>query len=129
MRIRTCHIGSAGPRAAGYTLIEALLLVIILGITAAGAASWLSSVSASTQADNNTSLIDTTLVTQMETLRATWATRGVGVKTSSITVGNAPYTLTTDVEEANPGDGVQTTFYSLSVQLAGRTLNSYAMTP
>ena len=112
--------------ARGYTLLEALLLVTVLGITSSGVGAFLVTVQDNTEGGSNMSLIDSSLVSQMETLRATWQTRGIGVLTSNVTVGNTTYVMTTDVEQASPNGGAaQSTFYSLSVQIAGRTVYSY----
>jgi type II secretory pathway pseudopilin PulG len=110
----------------GYTLIEALLLVVILGIVGASLGNSLIAASQSTEANDNTLLIDNALVTQMETLRATWQSDPLGVQTTQLTIGSQTYTMTTDIEKADPnGQGIQSTFFSLTIQIAGRTMCSY----
>jgi type II secretory pathway pseudopilin PulG len=116
------------PRRTGraYTLIEALLMVVILSVIAVGVGNSLTGAASSTEANENTLLIDNALVAQMETLRATWQSYALGPQTSQITIGNTSYTMTIDIEQAAPnGSGVQSTFFSLSVQIAGRTIYTY----
>lgn len=113
-------------RASGYTLIEALLLTVILGIVAVVVGEALVASTHGAQANENTLLIDNTLVSQMETLRATWQSYPIGATTSQITIGNSSYTMTRDIEKANPnGLGNQASFLSLSIQIAGRTMYTY----
>ena len=103
-----------------------MLLVTVLAVAASGLGTLLAAVQDTTEANNKAALIDTALVSQMETLRATWQTRGTGVVATNLTIGDATYVLTTDVEQASPNGGAaQSTFFSLSVQIAGRTLYSY----
>ena len=114
------------PVARGYTLIEALLMVVILGIVGAGIGSSLIGTQWNTRDNDKTLLIDNTLVAQMETLRATWQSQSLGVQTSQITVGGTAYTMTVDIEKADPnGGGAQSTFFSLTIQIAGQSLCTY----
>src|SRR5579862_24512 len=93
------HTGRRRGRGA-YTLIEALLMVTILGITAAGVGNAMISSMRSTEANDNAQLIDTALVTQMEILRATWKSYSTGALSSTITIGNSTYTMVMDIEKA-----------------------------
>ena len=113
------------PRA--YTLIEALLMVVILSIISIPVGNALVAAARNTEGNENTLAIDSALVTQMEILRATWASDPLGIQTSTLTVGNQSYTMTIDIEKAS-ADGtttLQPNFHSLSVSIAGRMLNCY----
>lgn len=113
-------------RVQGYTLIEAMLMVVILGLVGTGIGISLISAARSTEANDNALLLDNALVSQMETLRATWQSDPIGVQTLQITIGNTSYTMTRDIEKADPnGGGVQNTFFSLTIQIGGRTISTY----
>jgi hypothetical protein len=60
------HLG----RRAGFSYLEALLLIVILGITGAATGRALTSVLHSPGENNNSLLLETALVDKMETLRA-----------------------------------------------------------
>jgi Tfp pilus assembly protein PilV len=110
----------------GYTLVEALLLVTILAITGTGIGQALMAVAHAPYADEQEMLIETQLLSEMEALRATWQGLPWGANTTQITIGGQTYTMIVDKEKADPsGDGVQTTFYSLRVQIDDRSVITY----
>jgi len=112
--------------APAYTLIEALLLVVMLSIVATGLGTAMSATANSTQSNDNTLLIDSALVSQMENLRATWQNDALGSTNTPITVGATQYTMTTTIAQAAPNTGgVQATYFSLTVQIANRSLCTY----
>jgi len=126
MRIIPNQFRRSRCNAPAYTLIEALLLTIILSIIATGIGGAMSATANSTQANENTLEIDSTLVSQMETLRATWSSDALGTTSSQVNIGGTNYTMTTTIATAAPNTGgVQPTFYSLSIQIAGRTLSTF----
>jgi type II secretory pathway pseudopilin PulG len=111
---------------AGYTLIEALLLVTMLGIVAAGVGTSMSATANSTQSNDNTLQIDNTLVSQMEILRATWQSDAVGSTNTNITINGTVYPMTQTIATAAPNTGgVQATYYALTVSINGRSLCTY----
>jgi len=110
-------------------------MVTLLGIISIPVGNSLVSSSRSTEANENTMLIDNELVRRMETLRATYQSQmaNLGIpQTSTITIGNSSYTLTTDIEKDDPvtpgynssDPGRKTTFLTLSVSIAERTLST-----
>src|SRR4051794_27466016 len=70
-----------------YTLVEALLLVTILAVTGTGVGQALLSVAHVPAADEREVLIETQLLSQMETLRATWQSLPWGASSTQITIG------------------------------------------
>lgn len=126
----TSHIRRRTPRA--YTLIEALLMVIILSVISIPVGNALVAAGRNAEGNENTLALDNALVSQMETLRATYTTMGLGIQTSTIAVGNNTYTMKIDIEKQDAAIGtsqstgvLQTTFLSLSVTIGGRTLTTY----
>ena len=120
---KTAHIHHRKPRA--YTLIEALLMVIVLSIISIPVGNALVAAGRNTEGNENTLALDSALVTRMEMLRATYTTMALGVQTSTITVGNNSYTMTIDIERADPGPGLQTTFLSLTITIGGCKLTTF----
>ena len=109
-----------------YTLVEALLLVTILAVTGTGIGEALLSVAHVPANDEHELLIETQLLSQMETLRATWQSLPWGSSSAQITIGGNTYTMIIDKEKADPnGQGIQTSFYLLSVQIDDRSVCSY----
>jgi type II secretory pathway pseudopilin PulG len=110
----------------GYTLVEALLLVTILAVTGTSIGEALLSSAQAPYADEQELLIETQLLSEMEALRATWQSLPWGASTTQITIGQQTYTMIVDKEKADPnGGGVQTTFYSLTVQINDRSVVTY----
>src|SRR5579859_647381 len=89
----------------GYTLIEALLMIVILSIIAAGVGTSLTASAHSTESNENTLQIDNALASQMETYRATWKTCPLGAQNTSIMIGSVSYPMAVDIEDADPGSG------------------------
>jgi type II secretory pathway component PulJ len=113
-------------RAGGYTLIEALLMVIILSIISIPVGNALVAAGRNTKGNEDALALDNALVSVMETVRATYASMPLGVQTSTVTVGNNSYPLTIDIEKQDPGTGtLQTSYLSLTVTIGGRTLTTY----
>jgi hypothetical protein len=116
------------PRA--YTLIEALLMVVILSIISIPVGNALVAAARNTEGNENTLAIDSALASQMEILRATCKAMALGSQTTSITIGNNTYTMTLDVEKTDAdGTGtLQPNFLSLSITIAGRNLSTKVST-
>ncbi len=137
MTNRSHNLRQSPPAPRAYTLIEALLMVVILSIISIPVGNALVAAARNSEGNENTLAIDTALSSQMEILRATYASKALGSQTSSITIGNNTYTMTVDIEKADPDPnptvgtdpGLQTNFLSLSVSIAGRTLNAFVSNP
>lgn len=129
-RFGSSRAAGAKRRCRAFTLIEAMLLIVILGITAGLVGTSMTGVSQAASVDNTIMRVNTQLLSQMETLRATWQTL-LGSSTSytntaTIPIDNSNYTMTTDIEQADPdGSGVQSTFHSLTVTIGDQSMTTY----
>ncbi|MGN6366792.1 MAG: type II secretion system protein [Phycisphaerae bacterium] len=118
------HTRRRNPRA--YTLIEALLMIVILSIITIPVGNALVAAGRNTAGNENVLAIDNALASQMETLRATYKTLPTGPSSSTISIGGQSYTVNIDIEPDQPNStvGYQATFLSLSVTIAGHTLST-----
>jgi type II secretory pathway pseudopilin PulG len=112
-------------RKAAFTLVESMLLVGILGMSAAVVGQSMSTMVTSATTNNLILLVNDQLLSQMEYLRANYKSMSIGSSTQSVTLNNVSYTMTSDIEDANPGGGTQSTFLSLTVSLNGQKMTTY----
>jgi type II secretory pathway pseudopilin PulG len=114
----------------GFTLIEALLLVSVLGITADVVGQAMTTLSNTAAQNNTTLLINDALLSQMEYLRSIYTTITPGW-TGTSTLAGTNDTITSSVQTADPtagesGDNGTTvnSFVSLSVQCGNQTMTT-----
>lgn len=108
-----------GGRARGFTMVESLLLVAILGLTAATVGQSLSTMTAVAVINNNTLYINDMLLSQMEVLRSSYTSKTVPYSSSqTITTPNGhTYTINSSITTANPGSGTTSNFLELEVSV------------
>ncbi|HWB54249.1 MAG TPA: type II secretion system protein [Tepidisphaeraceae bacterium] len=115
----------------GFTLVEALLLVGVLGVTADIVAQSLLSMSNTAVQNNNALLVNDALLSQMEYLRSAYKNITPGWSDTSSIAGTT-YSITSAVSNADPKQGqsdddhtTSTTFLSLSVQCGDQIMTTY----
>lgn len=130
--IKHCN---ARTRRRGFTLIEAMLLVVVLSIVALATGTILIA-AIKAPAINNTNLsIDTALKSKMEYLEAQpFANLTVGTPSSlsdSVTINGTVYPRTVDVSLADPngGSSPQPNFKLIQVQIGGQSLYTLVTQP
>lgn len=100
-------------------MVESLLLVSILGMTAAAVGQGMVQMSNSAVSNNDSLWLSDQLLSNMENLRATYTTLTVPYSNSQTitTPDGHSYTLTSSIQNANPGTGMQTNFLELEVAI------------
>jgi type II secretory pathway pseudopilin PulG len=112
-------------RKTAFTMVESMILVSMLGMSAAVVGQSMSTMVTSATRNNLILQINDQLLSQMEYLRGNYTTMAVGKSTQSVTINNVIYIMTSDIEQADPGTGNQTTFLSLTVSLNGQQMTTY----
>ena len=133
---------SAHNRPRGFTLLEALLLVVILGISGAAIGRALAAMTKSPEQNNNRLATDAALLDKMESLRATpWAqlaadatnsssafTDTVSLSDTSLTVTRTVYIIYIDPATLNPS-GSATHMLEVNVTIGNDTLTDMLNQP
>jgi type II secretory pathway pseudopilin PulG len=113
----------------GFTMVEALLLVGVLGVTADIVGQSLSTLSNTAAQNNTTLLINDAMLSQMEYLRSIYSTITPDW-TGTSTIAGTNYSITSAVTQADPTAGEsndlgnQSTFLSLSVQCGNQIMTT-----
>ena len=115
----------------GFTMVEALLLVGVLGVTADIVGQSLVAMSNTAVQNNNALMINDALLSQMEYLRSMYTTITPGW-TQTSTINGINSTITSAVSKADPNQGAagddgstSDTFLSLSVQCGDQIMTTY----
>lgn len=132
MTTRTHNLTSrARRRAAAFSLMECLMLIVILGIVGVGAGQALQSVAKSAGQTDTAFQIETQLLSKMEQIRAlAFDSVAVGAPnsalTDTLTINNQSYarTVTVALADAN-GDGVvEANFKQITVTCGGQSVST-----
>jgi len=118
----------------GFSLMEVLVLVVVLGIVGAAAGQALQAMARTPVAADETFQIETQIISKMEELRAlSFASVVVGATTSTVSIGDASVggnvkyyqmTVTISLADAN-GDGIaDATMKQISVTCGGQTMTT-----
>ncbi len=128
-------ISAIRRRRRGFTLIEAMLLVVVLAIVATATGAILMA-AIKAPAVNNTNLsIDTALKSKMEYLEAQkFANLTVGSPSTlsdTVTIGGTVYPRTVNISLADPngGSNPQPNFKLVQVQIGGQSLYTLVTNP
>ena len=120
-------------RGGGFTLLEALILLTILGIISVGAAVGLQSSAKVPSGVDARLAIDRQLTTAMEqtkqTAMSSWAT--LAGSTSTVTVNGTSYTqtITVTAQNAPDGSGACTDYVLVTVQIGAQSMTTYLAQP
>ncbi|HEY1683336.1 MAG TPA: type II secretion system protein [Tepidisphaeraceae bacterium] len=121
-------------RRLGFTMVESVMLVSILGVTAGVVGQSLTTMANSAEANNLNLEINDQLMAQMEVLRSTYTTATPAptsstpwTKSTPVTLSNGKtYTLNSTIAWADPGQGsTQSNFLQLQVTLGNQAMSTY----
>lgn len=113
----------------GFTMVEALLLVGVLGVTGGIVGQSLSTMSNSAAQNNAMLMVNDQLMAQMEYLRSVYKTLGAGwSNTSNVALPNGTScTMTSTISTADPGVGsAQSNYLELEAQIGTQSMVTYA---
>ena len=119
--------------ARGFTLIEAMFLLVVLSIVAVGAGIGLQSVAKVPANTDQIMAINNAIVDSIEQWKAkAWASQVS--QTDAVTINNKSYTRTISVANADPSDpetgaNTQADFHRITVQIGSQTMRSYVVQP
>ena len=123
-----------GRRNLGFTLIEAIILVVIVGIVGVGAGVGLQAVAKTPTQTNQVLAANAECVNRMEQMRSTdfasLSTRASALS-GNVTINGTTYTSNVTVANADAdGDGtVETDYACITVTIGSQTLTCYVMQP
>ncbi len=113
----------------GFTLIEAMVLLVVLGIISVAASVGLAGISRAPYIDETQLGISNELVDKLEQLKGT-AFASLASGSDTTTVNGKSYTRTWTVANANPdGTGTKTDFDQVSVTINNQTLTTWITQP
>jgi prepilin-type N-terminal cleavage/methylation domain-containing protein len=113
----------------GFTLIEAMVVLVILSIISVAASVGLAGICRGPYADETQLAISNALVDKMETLKGT-AYASLASGSDTVTLNGKSYTRTWTVANANPnGSGNQTSFDQVSVTIGSQTITTWISQP
>ena len=123
-----------GPRNSGFTLIEAIMLMVIVGIVGLASGIGLQAFAKTPTQTNQPLALNAECVSRMEQMRATdFASLSTKASTLSgnVTINGTAYTCSVAVANADAdGDGtVDADFAQITVTIGGRSLTCYVMQP
>jgi type II secretory pathway pseudopilin PulG len=116
----------------GFTLIEAMMLLTILGIVGLAAGISLQSLTRVPKANDVQLSIASSLTDKMEQLRGTaFASLAVGSSNDTVTINNTPYTRswTIALADANGDGSNDSDFKQITVTIGSRSLVCYVVQP
>jgi type II secretory pathway pseudopilin PulG len=120
-------------RRLAFTMVESMLLVAILGMTAAVVGQSLTTMASSAVRSNLTLQINDQLLSQMEYLRSVYNTVSPAptssapwTSTSTVIINGANYTMNSQISLADPGSGsAQSNFLVLQATIGSQTMSTY----
>src|SRR5690348_14185310 len=117
----------------GFTLLEAMVLMVVLSIVAVGVGVGLQSISRVPTANNLRLAVNSALISKMEELRATTFTAlTVGTSLSdTVTLGNTTYTrnVTIATADANSDGTLDSDYKVVTVTVNGQSLTMWVTQP
>lgn len=118
-------------KTAGFSLLEAVILVTIMSIVAVAAGVGLQSIVRIPKAADNVLAINRQLASDMEQLKAGgWAGLTVGVTNNNVTINGTSYARTITIAQANPdGSGNKTDFEQVTVTIGNQSVSTYVTQP
>jgi prepilin-type N-terminal cleavage/methylation domain-containing protein len=118
-------------RRRGFSLVEVLILVAVLGIVGAAAGRALQAAAKMPVTTENNLEIETALITKMESIRAlAFANIAVGAPNATlsdtVTIGGTSYarTVTVALADANGDGNAESTFKTITVTCNGMTVTT-----
>jgi prepilin-type N-terminal cleavage/methylation domain-containing protein len=119
-------------RRRGFTLVEAMLVLVVMSIIALAAGVGLQSIARAPAGNDAQLAVDNYIIDKLEALRATdFASLTVGTATDTVTIRGTNYTRTTVIAlaDADGTGGTDTDFKQITVTLNGRSLSTFVCQP
>jgi prepilin-type N-terminal cleavage/methylation domain-containing protein len=119
-------------RRRGFTLVEAMLVLVVMSIIALAAGVGLQSIARAPSGNDAQLVVDNYIMDKLESLRATdFASLTVGTTTDTVSIRGTNYTRTTVIAlaDADGSGSTDTDFKQITVTLNGRSLSTFVCQP